>query len=118
MSTGALIGLVIFGVTLLLGLIAVVRLHAFLALLVTSLVVAVLGGIPLAEIAEVIQHEMGGTLGYIAVVIGVAIAIIRRVTPVLPEARGVVNYTTPMTERERILLTPSHPSNTWTNPPP
>ncbi len=70
MSTGALIGLVVFGVALLLGLVVVVRLHAFIALLVTSLVVAVLGRIPLVEIAGLIQREMGSTLGYIAVVIG------------------------------------------------
>jgi gluconate transporter len=71
MSTGALVGMVVFGVALLLVLVVVVRLHAFIALLVTSLVVAVVGGIPLAEIAGLIQKEMGGTLGYIAVVIGV-----------------------------------------------
>ncbi|UCG85560.1 MAG: gluconate transporter [Gemmatimonadota bacterium] len=71
MSTGALVGLVVFGIALLLVLVVVTRLHAFIALLVTSLVVAVLGGIPLAEIAGLIQQEMGGTLGYIAVVIGV-----------------------------------------------
>jgi gluconate transporter len=67
MSTGALVGLVVFGIALLLVLVAIVRLHAFIALLVTSLVVAILGGIPL----DLIQEEMGGTLGYIAVVIGV-----------------------------------------------
>jgi gluconate transporter len=71
MSTGALVGLVVFGVALLLVLVVVVRLHAFIALLVTSLIVAVLGGIPLAEIAGLIQREMGSTLGYIAVVIGI-----------------------------------------------
>ncbi len=71
MSTAALVGLVVFGVALLLVLLVVARLHAFIALLLTSLVVAVLGGIPLAEIAGLIQHEMGGTLGYIAVVVGV-----------------------------------------------
>ncbi len=71
MSTGALVGLVIFGVLLLLVLVVAARLHAFIALLVTSLVVAVLGGIPLGEIAGLIQREMGSTLGYIAVVIGV-----------------------------------------------
>jgi H+/gluconate symporter-like permease len=47
-----------------------VRLHAFVALLATSLVVAVLGGAPLGEIAGDIQQQMGATLGYIAVVIG------------------------------------------------
>jgi len=71
MSTGALVGLVLFGIALLLVLVVVVRLHAFIALLLTSLVVAVLGGIPLAGIAGLIQKEMGGTLGYIAIVIGV-----------------------------------------------
>jgi gluconate transporter len=71
MATSALVGLVLVGIALLLTLVIVVRLHAFIALLVTSLVVAVLGGIPLAEIAGLIQKEMGGTLGYIAVVIGV-----------------------------------------------
>lgn len=70
MSTGALVGLVVLGIALLLVLVVVVRLHAFIALLVTSLVIAILGGIPLAEIAGLIQREMGGTLGYIAVVIG------------------------------------------------
>jgi Gnt-I system low-affinity gluconate transporter len=66
-----LAGLVLFGIALLLTLVVVIRLHAFLALLVTSLVVAVVGGIPLAEIAGLIQKEMGATLGYIAVIIGV-----------------------------------------------
>lgn len=70
MSTPALIGLALFGVALLLVLVAVLRLHAFVALLVTSLVVAVLGGIPPAEIAGQIQRRMGSTLGYIAIVIG------------------------------------------------
>ncbi len=71
MSTGALVGLVFFGIALLLFLVVVARLHAFMALLVTSLTVAVLGGIPLAEVADLIQSQMGGALGYIAVVIGV-----------------------------------------------
>lgn len=70
MSTGALIALAVFGIGLLLVLVVVVRLHAFVALLLTSLVVAVVGGIPLGEIADLIQTQMGSTLGYIAVVIG------------------------------------------------
>lgn len=70
MSTAALIGLAAFGIALLLVLVVVVRLHAFVALLLTSLIVAVLGGIPLGEIADLIQTQMGSTLGYIAVVIG------------------------------------------------
>ncbi len=71
MSAAFLAGLVIGGVAFLLVLIAVLRIHAFVALLVTSLFVAVVGGIPLSEVAGEIQRGMGSTLGYIAVVIGV-----------------------------------------------
>lgn len=71
MSTAGLIALTAFAVALLLVLVLALRLHAFLALLVTSLAVALLGGIPLAEVAGEVQRAMGASLGYIAVVIGV-----------------------------------------------
>ncbi|PSQ87596.1 MAG: gluconate transporter [Bacteroidetes bacterium QS_3_64_15] len=70
MSPLALAGLVLCAVALLLVLVLYVRLHAFVALLLTSLLVALLGGIPLADIVEVIEDGMGSTLGYIATVIG------------------------------------------------
>jgi gluconate transporter len=70
MSTLALAGLVLGAVVTLLVLVLYVRLHAFVALLLTSLLVAVLGGIPLSQIAGVIEDGMGSTLGYIATVIG------------------------------------------------
>ncbi len=65
-----LILLAAFGVALLLFLIVVVRLQAFVALLLVSLVVAVLGGVAPGEVADVIREGMGGTLGYIAIVVG------------------------------------------------
>ncbi len=71
MSSLGLAVLPVLAVALLLFLVLVVRLHAFLALLVTSLVVAVVGGMPLAEIAGAMQDAMGRSLGYIAVIIGV-----------------------------------------------
>lgn len=71
MTTGALIALVALGIAALLFLVIVVRMQAFIALLLTSLLVAVLGGIPLSEIAGTIQEGMGGTLGYIAIVVGI-----------------------------------------------
>jgi gluconate transporter len=70
MSTLSLVGLVVLAVTVLLVLVLAVRLHAFVALLLTSLLVAVLGGIPLSEIAGIVEEGMGSTLGYIATVIG------------------------------------------------
>jgi len=70
MSTAALIALATFGVALLLVLVVGLRLHAFVALLLSSLVVALIGGIPPGRIAGEIQQHMGSTLGYIAIVIG------------------------------------------------
>lgn len=75
MSPLALLGLVLLAVAVLLVLVLVVRVHAFVALLITSLFVAVLGGVPLADIADVIEEGMGSTLGYIAVVIGIGAMI-------------------------------------------
>lgn len=70
MSTLSLVGLVLLAVAILLLLVLGMRLHAFVALLLTSLFVAVLGGIPLSEIAGVVEDGMASTLGYIATVIG------------------------------------------------
>ena len=71
MSTPLLIALAVAGIAVLLFLIIVVRLQAFLALLITSLLVAIAGGIPVSEVNQAIQDGMGSTLGYIAVVVGV-----------------------------------------------
>lgn len=70
MSTFSLLFIAVLGIALLLFLVIVVRLQAFIALLIASLFVAVVGGIPPAEIADVIREGMGSTLGYIAIVIG------------------------------------------------
>ena len=70
MSTFSLIFIAVLGIAILLFLVIVLRLQAFIALLIASLVVALIGGIPPTEIADTIQEGMGGTLGYIAIVIG------------------------------------------------
>ncbi len=70
MSTLGLLILAAAGVAFLLVLVIVVRLQAFVALLLTSLVVAVVGGVPLADVADTVREGMGSTLGYIAVVVG------------------------------------------------
>jgi H+/gluconate symporter-like permease len=82
-----------FAVALLLVLVLAVRLHAFLALLVTSVTVALVGGIAPAEIAGEIQRAMGGSLGYIAVVIGVGAmfgALLQRSGGAAGVARGLL----------------------------
>jgi Gnt-I system low-affinity gluconate transporter len=71
MSPGVLILIAALGVALLLFLVIQLRLQAFLALLIVSLVVAIAGGIPLNEVARTIQDGMGSTLGFIAIVVGI-----------------------------------------------
>lgn len=58
------------GVALLLFLVIALRLHAFVALLIVSFGVALAAGIPPGEILSTIEEGMGGTLGFIAIVVG------------------------------------------------
>ncbi|WP_457832913.1 GntT/GntP/DsdX family permease, partial [Staphylococcus aureus] len=46
------------------------KLHAFVALLLVSLLVGMAAGMPLKNVIESIQNGMGGTLGFVAVVVG------------------------------------------------
>ncbi|GIX22664.1 MAG: gluconate:H+ symporter, GntP family protein [Gammaproteobacteria bacterium] len=57
-------------IAVLVVLIGVLRVNAFLALTAVSLLTALAAGIPVGEIAGVVQAGMGATLGYIALVIG------------------------------------------------
>ncbi len=58
------------GVALLLFLVMRLKLHAFVALLIVSFIVALAAGIPLSEIISTIEEGMGGALGFIAIVVG------------------------------------------------
>lgn len=75
MSVSFLLLLTLASIVTLLVLIMVFKMQAFVALLVVSMGVAVAGGVPLPEVAGVIQEGMGTTLGYIAVVIGLGTMI-------------------------------------------
>ncbi|WP_041523658.1 GntP family permease [Gilvimarinus agarilyticus] len=75
MSASYLLTLTVVSIALLLFLIIVLRLQAFVALLLISMLVAIAGGVPLPEVAGVIQAGMGSTLGYIAIVIGLGTMI-------------------------------------------
>jgi Gnt-I system low-affinity gluconate transporter len=65
-----LISVVIVAVALILFLVMRLQMHAFVALLLVSFLTAVAAGIPPGDIIGVIEEGMGGTLGYIAVVVG------------------------------------------------
>lgn len=62
--------LIVLSVAALLFLIMKVKLQAFVSLLVVSMGVAIAAGMPLDKIMGSIQNGMGGTLGFIAVVVG------------------------------------------------
>lgn len=70
MSALYILFIIVAGVSLLLLLVLRFRLSAFIALLITSIVVGLLAGMPLSAITTSIQNGMGSTLGFIATVVG------------------------------------------------
>ncbi|SDI31415.1 GntP family permease [Alteribacillus bidgolensis] len=70
MSDQMLILVAVAGIFLLLFLVIRTKLHAFVALLLVSLIVGILAGMPLNEVVTSMQDGMGGTLGFVAVVVG------------------------------------------------
>jgi gluconate transporter len=75
MTVWLLVGIAVATVALLLVLISVLRLPAFLALLLTAIALALATGTPPGEVIGLVQAGMAGTLGYIAVVIGLGAMI-------------------------------------------
>ncbi|MDJ0038320.1 gluconate transporter [Pantoea allii] len=69
MNTATLILTAAGSVLLLLFLVMKARMHAFLALMVVSVGAGLLSGMPLEKIAETMQKGMGGTLGFLAIVV-------------------------------------------------
>ena len=70
MSAPSIILIVSLGVSALLFMVLKFRLNAFIALLLTSILVGILTGMPLSGITKSIQEGMGNTLGFIATVVG------------------------------------------------
>lgn len=62
--------IVVGGVAALLALIILARVQAFIALLMVCIGVALAAGMPLEAIMDSIRSGMGGTLGFVAVVVG------------------------------------------------
>jgi len=70
MSSAYIIILVVVAVTLLLTMVLKFKLNAFIALLITSIIVGIMAGMPLSTISVTIEKGMGGTLGFVATVVG------------------------------------------------
>ena len=70
MSAAYILIIVVSAVTLLLLMVLKLKISAFISLLITSMFVGVLSGMPLQGILSSIQEGMGGTLGFVAIVVG------------------------------------------------
>ncbi|MFS2223589.1 GntP family transporter [Pantoea sp. B65] len=69
MSTTLLLSIAVVSVILLLLLVIKAKVHPFVALLISSLFVAITTGIPAKHIMEVIMSGLGGLLGHISIII-------------------------------------------------
>lgn len=70
MSNLELILIVSGAITILLLLVLKLKLHAFIALLLVSILVGIVSGMPLVQVIESMQNGMASTLGYVATVVG------------------------------------------------
>ncbi|MDO5723891.1 MAG: GntP family permease [Flaviflexus sp.] len=70
LGAGPLIGIALAAVALILVLVIKFRLHAFLTLILVSILTAVVTGIPIKEIPSVIAWGFNSTLGSVAILVG------------------------------------------------
>lgn len=70
MSTPALIGVLVAAIALIVVLIVKVKLHPAIVLTIAAFDVGIVTGTPLDEIAPTIETGVGGTLGFLALIIG------------------------------------------------
>lgn len=91
MSATYIIFIVAAGVTLLLLMVLKFRLSAFIALLITSILVGIMAGMPLSDITASIQEGMGSTLGFIATVVGLG-AIFGQLLESTGGAKSLAHY--------------------------
>jgi gluconate:H+ symporter, GntP family len=74
-GTGPLLLILVGAVALLLALIMVLRLHAFVALILVSLLTAVAAGIPVADVVPTLLTGFGTTLASVALLVGLGAMI-------------------------------------------
>ncbi len=82
---------VLFGIAVLLTLILRFKFSAFISLLISAISIGVASGMPLPEVIDTIQRGMGGTLGFVAVVVGLG-AIFGAILEHSGGAQALANY--------------------------
>ncbi|HXV94597.1 MAG TPA: SLC13 family permease, partial [Pseudonocardia sp.] len=74
-GTGPLLLIALGAVALLLALIIGLRLHAFVALILVSLLTALVGGIPVGDVVDTVLEGFGTTLASVALLVGLGAMI-------------------------------------------
>jgi Gnt-I system low-affinity gluconate transporter len=70
MSTLFLLFVIVSAVAILLFFVLFLKINAFVGLLITAIYAGIMAGMPLQNILKSIENGMGGTLGFVAVVVG------------------------------------------------
>ena len=70
MGAGPLIGIAVAAIALILVMIIAFKMHAFLTLVIVSAVTALATGMPVGEVPGVMINSFGGTLGSVALLVG------------------------------------------------
>ncbi|MBO8414793.1 MAG: GntP family transporter [Proteobacteria bacterium] len=91
MSTTALLCIAAVSIMLLLFLVIKVKLSAFVALLLVSMITAIIAGIPIDKVMPTLIAGMGSTLGSITIIVGLG-AILGRMIEVSGGAEALANY--------------------------
>lgn len=91
MSTAALLGVALVSVLLLLFLVIRIKMSAFVALLLVSMITAIMAGIPIDKVMPTMIAGMGGTLGSITIIVGLG-AILGKLIEVSGGAEALAKY--------------------------
>ena len=102
MSALALLAIAAAGVALLLVAVIKFKIPAFLALLVVSVGVALTAGIPLGEIVSTVTEGMGGTLGNVAILVGLG-AMLGKMIEISGGAQALAGKFTQMLGPRRVV---------------
>lgn len=90
MSHFALIGILVFAIVFIVFAITRLKIHAFLALSLASVLVALLTKIPLENIGKILENGVGGTLGFLAIIISCG-AILGKMLEISGGAKVIAN---------------------------
>ena len=102
MSALALLAIAAAGVALLLLAVIKFKIPAFLALLVVSVLVALVAGIPLPDVVKTVTEGMGGTLGSVAILVGLG-AMLGKMIEVSGGAQSLAGKFTQLLGPRRVI---------------